>query len=117
MRDAVTNQKVNETVQQKAKQAVDMLASNGGDMEAVAKSFGLEVKTSEPFNRNGSVAATMAASFFGDIFTKPVGATAGPINAGGQTVVAKLVEKTGADLKELVAQREDFKLQSSPRAK
>jgi len=108
VRESLIGQKASEAVQQKAKQAADMLASNGGDIAAVAKSFGLEVKTSEPFNRNGSVAATMAASFFGDIFSKPVGATVGPINAGGQTVVAKLVEKTAPDMKELEAQRDNI---------
>jgi peptidyl-prolyl cis-trans isomerase D len=108
VRESFVTQKSNEALQQKAKQAADMLASNGGDIEAVAKSFGLEVKTSDPFNRNGSVAATMAASFFGDIFSKPVGATMGPINAGGQTVVAKLVEKTEPDMKELAAQRDNI---------
>jgi len=108
VRETLTAQKSNEAAQQKAKQAADTLASNGGDIEAVAKSLGLEVKTSEPFNRNGSVAATMAASFFGDIFSKPIGATVGPVSAGGQTVVAKLVEKTEPDMKELEAQRDNI---------
>jgi peptidyl-prolyl cis-trans isomerase D len=108
VRESVIGQKSTEAVQQKAKQAADMLVINKGDIEAVAKSFGLEVKTSDPFNRNGSVAATMGASFFGDIFTKPIGATVGPINAGGQTVVAKLIERTEPDMKELAAQRDNI---------
>ena len=108
VRETLMTQKANDAVNQKAKQAAEMLASNGGDIQAVAKSFGLEVKTSEPFDRNGSVAATIAASAFGDIFTKPIGATVGPVNSGGQTVVAKLVERTEPDMKELAVQRDNI---------
>lgn len=108
VREALIAQKSNEAVQQEAKQATDMLASNGGDIEAVAKSFGLEVRTSEPFNRNGSVAATMAASFFGDIFSKPIGATVGPVNAGGLTVVVKLVGRIEPDMRDLERQRDSL---------
>ncbi len=108
VRDALIAQKTNEVVQQKAKEAADKLGANGGDIEAVAKSLGLEVKTSDPFNRNGSVAASIGATFFGDVFTKPVGAIAGPISAGGQTVVAKLIEKTEADMKDFAVQRDNI---------
>ena len=108
VRESVIAQKSGDVVQQKAKEAAAKLASNGGDMEAVAKSLDLEVKTSDPFNRNGSLAATISASLFGDVFNKPVGAIAGPINAGGQTVVVKLVEKTDADMKDFAAQRDNI---------
>ncbi len=100
------NDKASEMVQQKAKEAADALAKNGGDIAALAKSLGLELKTSDAFTRNGSVAATMGASYFSDAFNKPVGGIAGPINAGGQTVVAKVVDKIEPDMNGFAAQRD-----------
>jgi len=108
VRENLIAQKSNELAQKKAKEAADALIANKGDIDAVAKSMGLEVKTSDPFNRSGSVAATMGASFFSDAFNKPVGATLGPINAGGQTVVAKVIEKSEPDMQGIAAQRDNI---------
>jgi hypothetical protein len=88
--------------------AADMLTKNGGDIEALAQRFGLEVKTSDPFTRNGSIGG-MEASRFGEAFSKAVGAPVGPIIAGGPPVVAKVVEKIDADMKGFAAQRDAIK--------
>jgi parvulin-like peptidyl-prolyl isomerase len=50
----------------------------------------------------------MGASFFSDLFNKPVGGVIGPINAAGQTVVAKLVDKVEPDMKDFAAQRDSI---------
>ena len=75
-------------------------------MQAVAKSLGLEVKSSDLFTRNGSVGGNMGASYFGDAFTKPVGSIFGPINASGQTVLAKVTAKVEPEMKDFAAQRD-----------
>jgi peptidyl-prolyl cis-trans isomerase D len=93
-------------LQSKAKEAADLLRSNGGDIDAVAKKYGLEVKKSDPFTRNGSVGGNIGASFFLDAFTKPVGSIVGPLSANQQTLVAKVIDKTDADLKDFAAQKE-----------
>ncbi len=108
VRASYINDKAAEMVQQKAKEAADALAKNGGDITALAKSLGLEVKTSDAFTRNGSVAATMGASYFGDAFNKPAGGIVGPINAGGQTVVAKVVDKIEPDMNGFASQRDSI---------
>lgn len=105
VRASYLGDKSGQLLQSKAKEAADLLRSNGGDMEAVAKKYGLEVKKSEPFTRNGSVGGTIGASFFLDAFTKPAGAIIGPLNANQQTLVAKLIDKTNADRKDFEAQK------------
>lgn len=77
----------------KAKQAADLLKSNGGDLKATAKALGAEVKTSDFFTRAGAVEGAGSATYFSDAFTKPVGSIIGPINTGTANVVAKVVEK------------------------
>lgn len=108
VRAAYVAEKSGQLLQSKAKEAADLLRNNGGDIDAVAKKYGLEVKKSDPFTRNGSVGGTMGASFFLDAFNKPVGAVIGPLNANQQTVVAKLIDKTGADPKDFAAQKDNI---------
>jgi hypothetical protein len=95
-------------LQSKAKEAADLLRSNGGDIDAVAKKYGLEVKKSEPFTRNGSVGGNMGASFFLEAFNKPVGAVLGPLSANQQTVVARVIDKKDADMKEFPTQKDSI---------
>jgi peptidyl-prolyl cis-trans isomerase D len=97
VRAGYITEKSGQLLQQRAKEAAATLAKDGGDLQALAKSLGLEVKESDLFTRNGSVGGNMGASFFGDAFTKPVGTIIGPLNASGQTVVAKVVDKQQPD--------------------
>jgi len=90
-------EKSGQLLQQKAKEAAGSLSKNSGDLQALAKSLGLEVKESDLFTRNGSVGGNMGASFFGDAFTKPIGTIIGPLNASGQTVVAKVIDRQQPD--------------------
>ncbi len=105
VRAAYENDAAAKLMQQKVKMATDTLAKSGGDLAAVAKSLGLQVTTSDAFTRNGSLNPNMGASYFGEAFTKPVGAIVGPINASGQTVIAKVVDKVEPDMKDFAAQR------------
>ncbi len=100
--------KSGQLLQAKAKEAAELLRNNGGDIDAVAKKYGLEVKKSEPFTRNGSVGGNIGASFFLDAFTKPVGAIVGPLNANQQTLVAKVIDKSNADPKDFASQKESI---------
>jgi peptidyl-prolyl cis-trans isomerase D len=91
---------------EKARKAADLLKVNGGDMKAAAKSVGYEVKTSDLFSRNGAVEGLGMATAFGDAFDKPVGTIIGPLGAGQDTVIAKIVEKAPADMSKLAAERD-----------
>ena len=86
-------QKGGQVASEKAKQAADLLKSNGGDLKAAAKALGAEVKTSDFFTRAGAIEGAGSATYFGDAFTKPVGSVLGPVNTGTANVVAKVIEK------------------------
>ena len=95
---------------EKAKKAADLLKTNGGDLKAAGKSLGLEVKTADFFSRNGAAEGIGAASYLGDAFDKPVGSIIGPINAGTQTVVAKIVDRQASDMSKFAQERDSIVL-------
>jgi len=77
-----------------------------GDLEAAAKSMGLEAKTSDAVDHAGAIEGLGSAGMFPDAFTKPVGSLIGPNGlAADSKVVCKVVEKIPADLSGLAAQR------------
>jgi peptidyl-prolyl cis-trans isomerase D len=93
---------------EKAQKAAEMLKSNGGDLQAVAKSFGAEVKTSDFFTRAGAIEGIGSASYFGDAFAKPVGAVFGPVSTGTVNVVAKVADKEKPDAAKMAAERDSI---------
>jgi hypothetical protein len=93
-------------VDQKATQLADKAKANGGDLEAAAKSMGLEVKTSDAVDRAGAIEGLGSASTLPDAFSKPVGSIIGPNGLSADSkVVCKVVEKVPADLSGLASQR------------
>lgn len=90
----------------RSKQAADILKSNGGDLQAVAKKFGLPVKTTDFFTQQGAAEGIGSASYFLDAFSKTPGAVLGAVNVGSQTVVAKLLDKQMPDPSQLAQQRD-----------
>ncbi|MDQ6759228.1 MAG: peptidylprolyl isomerase, partial [Acidobacteriota bacterium] len=89
--------------QEKAQKAAEMLRSNGGDLNAVAKSLGASVKTSDFFTRAGAIEGVGSASYFADAFAKPVGSVVGPVGTGTQNVVAKVADKQKPDAAKMLA--------------
>jgi peptidyl-prolyl cis-trans isomerase D len=96
---------------EKANKAGEIAKANGGDLKAAAKAVGLEVKTTEPFNRTGAVEGLGDARYLGDSFDKPVGTVIGPLNVGTQTVLVKIVERSTADLSKMGQERETIVMQ------
>jgi peptidyl-prolyl cis-trans isomerase D len=106
VRDALVNDKLNKLVDQKATQLVEKARANGGDLEAAAKSMGLEVKTSDAVDRAGAIEGLGPAGMLPDAFAKPAGSIIGPnAFAAGSKVVCKVVEKIPADLTGVASQR------------
>jgi len=93
-------------VAEKSKKAAEMAKANGGDLKAVAKSMGLEVKTTDLFTRNGAVEGLGGAAYLSEAFDKPVGTLLGPLFTGNQTIVAKVSEKQEGDMAKFAAERE-----------
>ena len=106
VRDAVTKQKAQVLVTDRANQALTKLRA-GEDINKVAKEFGAEVKTSNEFTVNDAIEGVGSAGLFSDAFTKPVGTVIGPVaSAGDSTIVAKVTGKVPADMGQLAASRD-----------
>jgi peptidyl-prolyl cis-trans isomerase D len=104
IRAQLTEQKAFEIRSAKAKE-VDGMVKAGGDLKAIAKAVGGEVKTSDEFTRDGNIQAVGSATYFSDLFEKPAGSLSGPHNISGQVAVARLVSKTDADMSKLATER------------
>jgi peptidyl-prolyl cis-trans isomerase D len=96
---------------EKSKKAAEIAKANGGDLQAAAKAVGLEAKISTPFNRSGAVEGLGDARYLGDSFDKPIGTVIGPINAGTQTVLVKIVDRVTPDLTKMGAERDTIVMQ------
>jgi len=106
VRAGYAQDKGNLLVGEKAKKAAETAKSNGGDLKPIAKSMSLEVKTTDLFTRNGAVEGLGGAAYLSEAFDKPVGTIVGPVFAGAQTIVAKVIDKQGGDMAKFAAERE-----------
>lgn len=97
IRDKLTNEKAATLAAERSKQAADRL-SKGEDMAQVAKSMQLEVTTSSTFGRADSIDGLGPAASIEDAFNKPVGGVVGPTPIQGRNIVAKITEKSDADM-------------------
>ncbi|MGI8741161.1 MAG: peptidylprolyl isomerase [Bryobacteraceae bacterium] len=108
VRDRFEQYQAGKLASDKAQKAAELLKSDGGDLQAVAKANGLEVKTSDFFTRAGAVEGIGSASYFADAFLKPAGASLGPVATGGQTIVGKVLDKQNSDPAKLTAERDSI---------
>jgi hypothetical protein len=93
-------------VQEKTKKLMDVLKSNGGDLQAAAKSQKLDLKTADFFSRDGAAEGIGPGRSLQEAFEKPDGTLIGPLSIGGQTVVGKVVARQEPDMKKLAEQRD-----------
>jgi peptidyl-prolyl cis-trans isomerase D len=112
IRERLTAQKTQQIANQKVKEATDKLKAGaaGGDLAALAKQVGGEVKTSDLFTSEGAAEGIGSASYLAEGFSKPVGSTVGPFTVGNDVFLAKVVEKQPADMSKLPAERESIVL-------
>ena len=121
VRDRYNQEKAVQLADEKAKKAAEVAKANGGDLQAAAKSVGMEVKTSNSFNRTGAAEGIGDARYLGDAFDKPVGTVIGPLNVGTQKTLVKIVDKASADMSKIDQERQTIvdqlkKKKSSERA-
>ena len=112
IRERLIAQKTQQIANQKVKEATDKLKAGaaGGDLVALAKQVGGEVKTSDLFTSEGAAEGIGSASYLAEGFSKPVGSTVGPFTVGNNVFLAKVVEKQPADMSKLPAERESIVL-------
>jgi hypothetical protein len=105
IREQLISQKTQTLAQEKAKEIPGKMKAAGNDLAKLAKELGTTVKTAPEFTRDGNVEGLGGAAFMAPAFDAPVGTLVGPLNAMGQTVIAKVVSKTEPDPAKLATER------------
>jgi peptidyl-prolyl cis-trans isomerase D len=97
IRDKLVTDKAAQMAADSANAAVERL-KKGEDINKVAKSLQLDVTTSSLFGRADSVEGLGPAASLEDAFASPAGAVLGPLAIQGRNIVAKVTEKSAADM-------------------
>ncbi len=98
----------NRIIGEKAAKAVELLKQNGGDINAVAKAVGGEVKSTDFFTSTGAAEGLGSATIFADYFSKPVGSVFGPIPTSMETIVGKVSGRQDADMSKFPQERDNI---------
>ena len=106
----LTAEKAQKLGQEKSTEITAKLKAGGTDLKALAKSLGLDLRSTAPFSREGAADGIGPASYLEEAFTKPVGATVGPVTVDGKIFYCKVEELVPADMKEFAAKRDDMLL-------
>jgi peptidyl-prolyl cis-trans isomerase D len=114
IRQTLTNMKATQLVLQRVREVLQK-AQAGGDLQAAAKSLGLEVKTTQEFSLTGAADGIGQAALVGEGFTKNAGAVFGPVASGEQQFVCKVVSKAPADMTKLAQDREAIQFELKDR--
>ncbi len=109
VRDAIVKNRLAVAVQNHAKELLDKAKADGGDLAKAAKSMGLDVKTSDEFNRAGSVEGIGSASYVQEAFARPDGTLFGPVSATDGILVGKVVSHIPPDMSKLAEQRNSIR--------
>jgi len=104
------NEKSQKLAQEKTTEITAKLKAGGTDLKALAKSLGLEERSTAPFGRDGAADGIGPASYLEEAFTKPVGATVGPVTVDGKVFYCKVEQLVPADAKEFAAKRDEMLL-------
>jgi len=97
----VKSEKAGQMATDKSKEAVEAIKS-GKDLATVAKSVGMDIKTSEPVARGGSLPEFGAITDRdSEIFSLPVGKAGTPSTVGSKTLVFAVKERKSLDPEEI----------------
>jgi parvulin-like peptidyl-prolyl isomerase len=105
IRDKLTGEKAEQIATERAKDAAERMRK-GEDINKVATSMQLEVTTSSAFGRADSIDGLGPAASLEDVFTAKVGQVLGPLMIQSRNIVAKVTEKSEADLTALPVERD-----------
>ncbi len=93
--------------QEAAKAAADR-ARKGESLEAIAKSYGLQVKTAAPFTIDGAAEGIGSGSVLHDAFTAKIGDIVGPVSAQAGQFICRVSEKIPADMSQFAKNRDSI---------
>ena len=101
IRERLIAQKTSDLIIRRGQEVYDKVKAAGGDLKAVAKQMGLEVKTTPPFSQDGSAEGIGTASMLQPAFEQPVGSVFGPVLMSDQRFICKIESRTPADVSKL----------------
>jgi peptidyl-prolyl cis-trans isomerase D len=108
IKNILASEKAAKMTQDKVKEFGDKLKASNGDLAAVAKQMGIEVKTTSAFSRAGNAPGIDSGARFEEGFRKNTGDTFGPVQTPGGSYFCKIVEKQPADLTQLAVERDQL---------
>src|SRR5205085_769247 len=103
-------QKAQQLVGWKVQEATAKFKAPGADCNAVAKSLGLEVKTTPPFQVEGAAEGVGSAQVLYEAFIRPTGTIVGPVYPGDKPVFYRVGQRVPADMTKLASERDDIVL-------
>lgn len=107
VREELVNIKVQQLTQQRITEMRTKFQT-ATDLDALAKSLGLEVKTTDFFARETTVEGIGPSGYLAEAFGKPAGTLVAPFNIGSDLFAAKVVERQIADEAALAKEREQL---------
>jgi peptidyl-prolyl cis-trans isomerase D len=108
---ALRSEKVARVSREKNDEATNKFKAAGSDLKAAAAAMGVDVKTSDFFDAQGTIEGLGSATSFAELFSKPVGSLFGPVTSQDHVVLARVVDKQVADDSALQGEREKLLLE------
>ncbi len=105
IRASLTAAKLKQVMETKQKEVLAKAKAAGGDLQMVAKSLGLEVKTTQVFARNGTVDGIGPAVSVYEAFELPAGSVFTPSTMTGTNLICKVESRIPADPSKLADER------------
>jgi peptidyl-prolyl cis-trans isomerase D len=107
IRDKRTNDRAAQVAGDRAKDLAERV-KKGEDIAKLAKSMQLDVTNSSMFGRVDSIDGLGPAATLEDAFSAPVGGVLGPLVIQGRSVVARVSEKSAADMAALPVEHDSI---------
>jgi len=95
-----------ERLAQEAAKAAAERARKGESLEAIAKSYGIQVKTAAPFAIDGAAEGIGSASLLSAAFKDKVGDIIGPVASASGQFVCRVSERIAADMNQYSQNKE-----------
>jgi len=107
IRDKMTNDRAAQIAGDRAKDLAERM-KKGEDITKLAKSMQLDATNSSMFGRVDSIEGLGPAATLEDAFSAPVGGVLGPLMIQGRNVVARVSEKSAADMAALPVEHDSI---------
>lgn len=115
VRQEAIHRKLQERLEQRAKQIMEQARASGGDLKKVAQATGFEFRTTQEFGPDGAADGIGPAATVIEGFAKPVGELFGPVAVGDQRFICKVAARTAPDMSKLAEQRSAILLELKAR--